>query len=232
MLKRWEELPDQMRTAACREYYDILWNRRHVLLFKRIFDVVISLLLLLLFLPLLLILALAIRLDSKGPVFYRQTRVTQYGRLFRIHKFRSMVDGADHLGAQVTVDHDSRVTRVGRVIRACRLDELGQLLDVLAGDMTLVGTRPEVPEYVAQYTPEMYATLLLPAGVTSQAAILYRDEAELLHETEDAERVYVENVLPAKMRYNLDAIRRFSIKEDLRVICKTLFAVMGKSNET
>ncbi|MBO4853863.1 MAG: sugar transferase [Oscillospiraceae bacterium] len=230
MLKRWEELPDLMRTAACREYYDVLWSRRRMLLIKRIFDVVMSLFLLLLFSPLFLLLALAIRLDSKGPVFYRQTRVTQYGRLFRIHKFRSMIDGADRLGTQVTVDHDSRVTRVGRLIRACRLDELGQLLDVLAGSMTLVGTRPEVPKYVEHYTPEMYATLLLPAGITSQASILYKDEAELLHGAQDADRVYIEEVLPQKMQYNLAALRDFSCGADLRVMWKTVCAILERTD--
>lgn len=230
MLKRWEKLPDRMHAAEIRAYYDILWDKRVSLLVKRIFDVILSLLLLLLLLPLFLLLALAIRLDSKGPVFYRQVRVTQYGRHFRIHKFRSMVDGADQLGTQVTVDHDSRVTRVGRVIRRYRLDEIGQLIDVLFGDMTLVGTRPEVPRYVERYTPEMMATLLLPAGITSLASIRFKDEAQMLDGAEDADRVYVEKILPEKMRYNLEALRDFSCGAELRLLGKTVCAMLRRAD--
>ena len=230
MLKRWEDLPDRMRTEEIRAYYDILWDRRVYLFVKRVFDVIVSLLLLLLLSPLFLLLALAIRLDSKGPVFYRQTRVTQYGRHFRIHKLRSMVNGADRLGAQVTVDNDGRVTRVGRVIRKYRLDEIGQLIDILSGDMTLVGTRPEVPRYVERYTPEMMATLLLPAGVTSLAAIKFKDEAQLLDGVDDVDRVYVENILPEKMRYNLDALRNFSCGAELRLLGRTVCAVLRRSD--
>ena len=230
MLKRWEALPDRMRTAACREYYDVLWRRRFSLVVKRIFDVVVSLLLLLVLSPLFLLLALAIRLDSRGPVFYRQTRVTQYGRLFRIHKFRSMVDGADQIGTQVTVDHDARVTRVGRLIRACRLDELGQLIDVLEGSMTLVGTRPEVPKYVERYTPEMYATLLLPAGITSLASIRFKDEARLLENAADADVTYVEQILPQKMIYNLNYLRELSAVNDLYIMIQTFLLFFGVDN--
>ena len=187
-------------------------------------------LLLIILSPVFLVLSIAIKLDSRGPVFYRQVRVTQYGREFRIHKFRSMVSNADRIGTQVTVGNDSRVTRVGHVIRSCRLDEISQLIDILQGNMTLVGTRPEVPKYVAQYTPEMMATLLLPAGVTSLASILYKDEATLLEGAEDVDRVYVQDVLPGKMRYNLDAIRNYSFWGDIAIMFRTVFAVL-KSDE-
>ena len=173
ILKKWEELPENLRTDAVRPYYDLLARRRGSLALKRCFDVVVSAMMLLVLAPVFLVLAIAIKLDSPGPVFYRQVRVTQYGREFRIFKFRSMVSDADKRGSLVTVSGDSRITRVGHFIRNCRLDELCQLIDIFRGTMTFVGTRPEVPKYVAAYTPEMMATLLLPAGVTSEASILY-----------------------------------------------------------
>ena len=173
-----------------------------------------------------LVLAIAIKLDSHGPVFYRQVRVTQYGREFRIFKFRTMVQNADRIGSQVTVSGDSRITRVGKVIRSCRLDEVGQLLNVLGGSMSFVGTRPEVPKYVARYTPEMMATLLLPAGVTSEASIRYKDEAELLDKAEDVDETYVQQVLPGKMAYNLASIRRFGLGQELLTMLRTVKAVL------
>jgi len=197
ILKKWEQLPPEMQTPEVRKYYDILKKKSAGLFFKRVFDIVVSLCMLGVLLPAFLILAIAIKIDSKGPVFYRQTRVTQYNKRFRIFKFRSMVQNADR-GSQVTVGNDSRITRVGKLVRKCRLDEISQLIDVLRGTMTFVGTRPEVPKYTEQYTPEMMATLLLPAGVTSIASILYKDEDQLLDGAEDPDRVYVEQVLPAK----------------------------------
>lgn len=226
ILRKWENLPEAMRTDAVRPYYDILAKKRFSLFCKRVFDVVVSLILLLLLSPLFLILAIAIKLDSKGPVFYRQVRVTQYGKTFRIFKFRSMVENADR-GSQVTVDGDPRVTRVGRFVRKCRLDEVSQLIDVLRGTMTFVGTRPEVPKYVAAYTDEMRATLLLPAGVTSRASISYKDEAELLDAAEDPDRTYVEKILPEKMKYNLDSLRHYGFFDDIGTMFATVFAVLG-----
>ena len=230
LLKKWDDLPSCMQTEEVRKYYDILKKKRGALFFKRAFDIVVSLIMLILLSPVFLILAIAIKLDSKGPVFYRQVRLTQYNQKFRIFKFRSMVQNADK-GSQVTVSGDSRITRVGRFIRKCRLDELCQLIDVLRGTMTFVGTRPEVPKYTEQYTPEMMATLLLPAGVTSLASIYYKDEAALLDAAEDTDKVYVEQVLPAKMYYNLGAIERFSFFGDIKVMFMTVFAVLGKTYE-
>lgn len=228
ILKKWEDLPDDLRTDAVRPYYDLLAKRRGSLLIKRIFDVVVSALMLLILSPVFLVLAIAIKLDSPGPVFYRQVRVTQYGKQFRIFKFRSMVSDADKRGSLVTVSGDSRITRVGHVIRNCRLDELCQLIDIFRGTMTFVGTRPEVPKYVAAYTPEMMATLLLPAGVTSEASIRYKDEAELLDAAEDVDAVYIRDVLPGKMKYNLDALKSFSFFSDIATMFRTVFAVLGK----
>ena len=227
ILKKWEELPESLQTDAVRPYYDLLAKRRGSLLLKRCFDIVVSALMLLVLSPVFLVLAIAIKLDSPGPVFYRQVRVTQYGKHFRIFKFRSMVSDADKRGSLVTVSGDSRITRVGRFIRKCRLDELCQLIDIFRGTMTFVGTRPEVPKYVAAYTPEMMATLLLPAGVTSEASILYKDEAELLDAAEDVDAVYIRDVLPGKMKYNLDALKSFSFFSDIKTMFRTVFAVLS-----
>lgn len=228
ILINWEKLPSELQTEEVRPYYDILKEKTASLVLKRVFDVVVSALMLLILSPVFLLLAIAIKLDSPGPVFYRQVRVTQYGKKFRIFKFRSMVSNADKIGTQVTVGNDSRITQVGKLIRKCRLDELCQLIDIFRGTMTFVGTRPEVPKYVAGYTPEMMATLLLPAGVTSLASIMYKDEAQLLSSAEDADKVYIEKVLPGKMRYNLEAMKNFSFWGDIKLMFMTVFAVLGK----
>lgn len=216
-----------MQTEEVRKYYDILKKKKASLFFKRAFDIVASLLMLIILSPVFLILAIAIKIDSRGPVFYRQERITQYGKTFRIHKFRSMVQNADK-GSQVTVSNDARVTRMGKLIRKCRLDEISQLIDILQGKMTFVGTRPEVKKYVDAYTDEMMATLLLPAGLTSEASIYYKDEAELLDAAEDTDKVYIETVLPGKMYYNLKSITTFGFWRDIKVMFMTVFAVLGK----
>ena len=228
ILKKWESLPDEMRIEEIRPYYDTLKKKSVSLFFKRAFDIAVSLVMLLILSPVFLVLAVAIKLDSKGPVFYRQTRVTQYGKRFRIFKFRTMVQNADKIGAQVTVTNDARITRVGKLIRRCRLDEICQLIDVLRGTMTFVGTRPEVEKYVDRYTPEMLATLLLPAGVTSEASIFYKDEDRLLEGAENVDEIYVNEVLPGKMYYNLKAIKEFGFWRDIKIMFMTVFAVLGK----
>lgn len=227
LLKKWEQLPYEMQTDEVRKYYDILKKKQVSLFFKRMFDIAVSSIMLIILSPVFLILAIAIKIDSKGPVFYRQVRVTQYNRKFRIFKFRSMIRDADK-GSLVTLDGDARVTRVGKFVRKCRLDEISQLINVLNGDMTFVGTRPEVPKYTERYTPEMMATLLLPAGVTSLASILYKDEAKLLDAADDTDKVYIEKILPAKMYCNLKSIENFSFWGDIRIMFMTVFAVCGK----
>lgn len=224
ILRKWEDLPPEMQIPEVKEYYDLLSKKKFQLVLKRIFDVVVSFLLLALLSPLFIILAIAIKLDSKGPVFYRQTRVTQYGKEFRIFKFRSMVTDADK-GSLLTVGGDSRITKTGKFIRKYKLDEFSQLIDVFRGTMTFVGTRPEVPKYVKKYTPEMMATLLLPAGITSEASVYYKDENELLDAAEDVEKTYLEVVLPDKMKYNLAAIKSFSFIDDIKVMILTVLAV-------
>jgi len=227
MLRKWEKLPPEMQTEEVRKYYDILKKKQVSLFFKRIFDIVVSSIMIVILSPVFLILAIAIKIDSKGPVFYRQVRVTQYNKRYRIFKFRSMCQGADK-GSQVTVNQDARITRVGKVIRGCRLDEISQLFDVWRGTMTFVSVRAECPKYTEQYTNEMMATLLLPAGVTSLASILYKDEAKLLDGVEDIDKVYVEKILPAKMYYNLKQIEQFSLRYDIKLMAMTVFAVLGK----
>lgn len=227
MLREWNQLPEYMQTDAVRPYYDQLKKKEFSLFLKRIFDIVVSLVLIVLLSPLLLVLSILIVLDSKGGVFYRQERVTQYGRKFRIFKFRTMVADADKIGTQVTVSNDSRITRVGSVIRKYRLDEIPQLFNILIGDMSLVGTRPESTHYVKHYAPEMFATLLLPAGVTSEASIKYKDEAELLNKADDVDKVYIEKVLPGKMKYNLESISNFSFIKDIETMFRTVIAVFG-----
>lgn len=227
MLRKWDELPENMKTDEVKAYYEILSHKRLSLVVKRIFDFTMALILLLLILPILLVLALLIVIDSPGGVFYRQVRITQYGREFRIHKFRTMVSNADKIGSLVTVGEDSRVTKIGKILRKYRLDELPQLIDILQGNMSFVGTRPEVPKYVSEYNNEMRATLLLPAGVTSEASICYKDEAKLLDGADDVDRVYVEQVLPGKMKYNLESIKKFSFLGEIGMMFKTVVAVFG-----
>ena len=209
-------------------YYDLLCKKSFSLGLKRVFDVVVSAIMLVCLSWLFLILAIAIKIDSPGPVFYRQERVTRYGKKFKIHKLRTMVNNADKKGTLVTVKNDSRVTRVGQLIRKCRLDEVSQLIDVFEGSMSFVGTRPEVQKFVDAYSPVMMATLLLPAGVTSEASILYKDEDRLLDGAEDVDTVYIEKVLPGKMYYNLRSIEKFNFSYEIRTMFKTLFAVCGK----
>ena len=230
-LVKWEKLPAEMQTAEVKKYYDILKKKRLGLFFKRLFDIVVSFTLLLILSPIFLLLAIAIKIDSKGPVFFRQERITQYGKKFRIFKFRSMVANAPNLGGEVTVKNDMRITRMGKLIRKCRLDEISQLIDVLRGKMTFVGTRPEVEKYVKAYTPEMMATLLLPAGITSESSILYKDEDELLNGSSNVDKTYIEEVLPGKMYYNLKAIENFSFFADIKTMFRTVFAVLGKKYE-
>lgn len=226
MLKNWNKLPEYMRTDEVRPYYDLLQRKKLSLFFKRVFDIVVSLIMIILCSPILLIISILIVKDSKGGVFYRQERVTQYGRVFRIFKFRTMVQNADQIGTQVTVSNDSRITKIGSKLRNCRLDELPQLFNIFLGDMTFVGTRPESVHYVKSYTNEMYATLLLPAGVTSEASIEYKDEADLLDQADDVDSVYINKVLPEKMKYNLNSIKEFSFFKEITTMFRTVFAVL------
>ena len=226
LLRKWDDIPESMRNDEVKKYYDILIKKRFSLMLKRFFDIIMSLLLLIVLSPAFLILAIWIKVDSQGTVFYRQERITQYGRTFRIFKFRTMVSNADKIGTLVTTQNDSRITRVGEKIRKCRLDEIPQLINILSGDMSFVGTRPEVQKYVDAYTDEMKATLLLPAGVTSLASLKYRDEDEIISlETDKGKTVdqaYIEDVLPEKMKFNLEYLDTFNILKDVNLCVKTV----------
>ena len=231
LVKEWNELPDYMQVEAVRPYYEILRKKKGQLVLKRIFDICASLVLIVLLSPIIIFFSIWIKLDSKGPVFYRQERITQYGKVFRIFKFRTMVNNADKIGNLVTSKNDSRITKVGEKIRKYRIDEIPQLFNVLIGDMSFVGTRPEVKKYVDQYAPEMYATLLLPAGITSESSIRYKDEDKLLDIATDIDKVYVEKILVDKMKFNLESINYYSFFEEILTMLRTVFAVLGKEYE-
>lgn len=225
ILPKWEELPSYMQTDAVRPYYIALSRHKAGLFFKRVFDIFASLILIILLGIPMIVIAVIIKCDSKGPVFFRQERVTSYGARFRIHKFRTMVNNAEKQGTSVTVDNDVRITKAGAKLRDHRLDEFPQVFDVLAGNMSFVGTRPEVVKYVERYSDEMMATLLMPAGITSVASIEYKDEASLLEKAENADETYVNKILPAKMEYNLKSVKEFGFFKDIGVLFKTLTAV-------
>lgn len=224
----WDQLPSELQTAAVRPYYDALVKKEKQLCAKRMLDVGVSVFLLVLLFPVLIGIGIAIATTSKGGVFFRQERVTTYGKKFRIFKFRTMVKDAPKLGTSVTSDKDPRVTKIGEFLRKYRLDELPQLLNIIMGDMSLVGTRPEVEKYVEKYTPEMMATLLLPAGVTSEASIRYKDEAKKLADAmgEEADRIYVDEILPEKMKYNLRYVENYSFLRDLKLCVQTVIEVV------
>ena len=226
MLKKYDDLPKKMQNKQVKKYYEILRKKRLYLFFKRIFDIVGSFILLVLLSPVFIVLSVLIKVDSKGPVFYRQERVTQYGKIFKIFKFRTMIVDADKKGSLVTKNNDNRITKIGNKIRSSRLDEIPQLINILIGDMSFVGTRPEVSKYVDGYTKKMMATLLLPAGVTSKASINFRDEAKIMEDYVDDEHsideIYIKKVLPEKMKYNLEYIEKCSIIEDIKLCIKTI----------
>lgn len=224
----WNELPEYMRNEEVKIYYDILKKRSRALILKRIFDIVVSFVLIVFLSPFLLVIALIIKFDSPGKVIFAQERVTKYGKRFKVLKFRTMIENAEKLGAKVTKDNDPRITRSGKILRKLRLDEFPQIFNILKGDLSFVGVRPEVTKYVKEYTPEMYATLLLPAGVTSMTSILYKNESKLLKNTDNPDEVYINEILPQKMKYNLEYIKNFGFCYDIKIMIKTVFAVIQK----
>jgi lipopolysaccharide/colanic/teichoic acid biosynthesis glycosyltransferase len=203
----------------------MLESHKFTLICKRVFDVVVSAVILLILSPLLLVLALAVKLDSPGPVFYKQTRVGRYNKEFKIYKFRTMVQDADKIGPPLTMGKDPRITRVGSIIRKLRLDEFSQLLNVLNGTMSLVGPRPEVRRYVDAYTPEDMATLLIRPGITAPSSIAFKDEDRLLKRGGDPEKIYKEKILPPKMKLNLNYMKDISVGNDIKIMFQTVAAV-------
>ena len=221
-MKAYNKLPPSFRCAEVKKYYEILRQKSAMLFFKRVLDLLLAVLLLIILLIPIAVISVVVKCTSSGPVFFRQERVTTYGKHFKILKFRTMVQNAESMGAAVTTDNDSRVTKVGRVLRKYRLDELPQIFNVLSGNMTIVGARPEVPQYVERYEKEYYATLLMPAGITSLASILYKDEEKLLGQSEDTDKVYIEQILPEKMKYNLQYVKDFSFLTDIKLMVRTV----------
>lgn len=228
MLKRWEDLPDFVKIPEVKPYWEILYKKRGQLVLKRIFDLIVSILLLILLALPMVAIAIWIKLDSEGTVLYRQERVTTYGKRFKIHKFRTMVSDADKIGTEVTIGGDPRITRAGSKLRRLRLDELPQIFDVINGDMSFVGTRPEAVKYVKRYEAEYRATLLMPAGITSETSIRYKDEDELLNGVGDVDEVYINQVLPEKMKLNLESLRQYSFPMEILTLVRTVAAVLGK----
>lgn len=226
IITKWDNLPDNMQNEEVKKYYDIIKGKKGSLILKRLFDILASLILLIILSPLFIIFSIMIKLDSKGPIMFKQNRVTENGRIFKIFKFRTMVENADKNGSQVTVENDNRVTKIGKFLRKFRLDEIPQLINILIGDMSFVGTRPEVPKYVELYTDEMKATLLMKAGVTSLASIKFKDEEKLLQMDGNIDKIYIENILPQKMQYNLEYLKRFNFFYDIKLMFMTLFAVV------
>lgn len=231
MLKKWEDLPQSLKKDKVKKYYDILIHRRFSLLVKRIFDFVVAIFTLIILSPVFIIISIAIKLDSKGPIMFRQIRVTQYGNVFKIFKFRTMVNNAKDKGSEVTTKNDSRITRVGKTLRKLRLDEFPQLFNIISGDMTFVGTRPEVVKYVERYSDDMMATLLLPAGVTSEASILFKEEETLLSNSDNIDETYINEVLPIKMSYNLQGIEKFSFINEIKTMFRTVKAVVQRDKK-
>lgn len=194
---------------------------------KRLFDVLMSSLGLLMLGPSLLLIALAVKLDSPGPVFFRQERVGRFGQPFRIHKFRTMRHDPQGAGPQITVGGDARITRVGRVLRQGKLDELPQLIDVWLGTMSLVGPRPEVPRYVAHYPPAMRDKVLsVRPGITDIASIEYRDEGAVLARAADPEHAYLHEVLPHKLALAAQYVDQASVWTDVKLILRTIAVVV------
>lgn len=230
ILKKFDKLPMEFQNDSVLKYYEILKKKRTSILLKRIFDFTMSSLLLLGLSPILFIIAICVKLDSPGNAIFKQKRITRYGKEFYIYKFRTMYQGSER-GSQVTINNDVRITKVGRVLRQYRIDELLQLINILKGEMSFVGTRPEVKKYVECYSDEMYATLLLPAGVTSLASIKYKDEDRLLSDSSDLDNTYINEILKDKMKFNLEYIDKFSIWYDFRLMISTIFAVLKKDDK-
>lgn len=227
LLKKWNDIPDTLKNENTKYYYDILNKKRFSIFLKRFFDFIVAAILLILLLPLFLIITVLVKVTSSGPILYKQERITTYGKKFKIFKFRTMVENADKMGSLVTMDQDKRITKVGHFLRKVRLDEIPQLFNVLLGQMSFVGTRPEVQRYVERYSPDMLATLFMPAGITSLASISFKDEDQYLSDEESIEDTYINKILPEKMKYNLEYIEKFNVFYDFKLMLKTVLAVLN-----
>ena len=204
----------------------VLERRKLQLVLKRLMDIVISGCALFVLWPVLLLISLAIKIDDPGPVFYRQVRVGRDGKPFRIFKFRTMIVDADKKGLSITVGRDSRITRIGALLRKTKLDELAQLINVFTGEMSFVGPRPEVPKYGDMYTPDQRQVLLVRPGITDYASIAYRNENDILEGAENPEQMYIDVIMPDKIELNMKYLREISPLADIRLILRTIVAVI------
>lgn len=228
---KFNELPKIMQTKEVKPYYEIIKKRWLSLAIIRAVDIILAVITLIITSPIFLILSITIKLTDKGSIFFKQTRITRYCKKFTILKFRTMVTNAEKIGPSNTVKDDNRITKIGKFMRKTKLDELPQLLNVIKGDMSFVGARPLVEKHVAGYTPEMYATLLTRAGITSLASIAYKDEESLLEDCPDIDKTYIEKVLPPKMKINIDNINRFSVRHNIYVMLYTFTSVFFKHDK-
>jgi lipopolysaccharide/colanic/teichoic acid biosynthesis glycosyltransferase len=223
--KIYSSLPDNFHTELIKSYCDYLAKKQVALFFKRVFDIFTSFIfIVLLFIPMFVV-AILVKTTSKGPVLYKQVRVTRYGKDFKILKFRTMVNNADKKGPSITILNDSRVTKVGKFLRKIRFDETPQLFNVIKGEMSFVGPRPEVPTYVEHYSNEMNITLLMKAGITCPASIAFRDEEKILNQSNDYDQTYINRILPIKAKYNIDYVKKFSFFGDCKIMFDTFLVV-------
>lgn len=230
-ITRFEELPKEMQNSAVKEYAVLLSGKKGTLLAKRILEFLLCGLVFLITLPLFLAIAAGVGLTSEGPVFFRQERVGRDMKPFFILKFRTMIKDADRQGIQLTTGNDSRITGFGRLLRKTNLDEMPQILNVLKGEMSIIGTRPEVRRYVAHYTDEMYATLLLAPGMLSDASVKYKDENSLLTGVENPQEIYLRKILPDKMRYNLAYLKNISVNTDIHIIFNSICCAFSREKK-
>lgn len=228
LITKYSELPPKMQNEATKKCCETLLAKKGTLLAKRIIDFTVCLLIFIVVSPIFLIICLLIKLTSKGPVFFKQERVGRDMKSFKILKFRTMVKDADKKGIALTTGNDSRITPFGAFLRKINMDEMPQLLNVIKGDMSIIGTRPEVWQYVNVYTDAMLATLLLYPGMVSIASIHYKNENDLLTGISDVEKTYIEKILPDKMRYNIDYLKNISVSGDFRILIKTIACAFEK----
>lgn len=223
--KHFKTLPQEFQNEECEKYYSIIKSRYFAYILKRIFDYLVGLILLILLIIPIAVIAIIVKCGSKGPVMFRQVRVGKYGKTFEIFKFRTMITEQPKGATQITVGDDPRITKAGKVLRKYRLDELPQIFNIIKGDMSFVGTRPEVPKYVEHYADYMMATLLLEPGITGVASIEFKDESELLGASNNPEKTYIEDILPKKMSLSLSYIPKLSPIYDIKLMINTVIKV-------
>lgn len=225
MIPRWEYFPDNMKNEFTLKYYNLIISKKSSLIIKRMFDIIFSLFLLFCLSPVMILTSILIKFNSiNEPIFFKQKRITQYGKEFYIFKFRTMKSNSE-FKSSITCNNDSRITSIGKILRKFRIDEFPQLINVLLGQMSFVGIRPEVQEYVDFYNNEMQSTLILPAGITSIASIKFKDEEKILTDSKNIKKTYIEDILPKKMVYNIEYIEKFNFLLDIKIMFLTFYNI-------